>query len=274
MIVEVREAADLEDGRPTPDEVYEVVRARSPVRAICRVAWVAGKLGVRADTIELAVSDLVSEGLLERWDGYKHGPAVMLSSFVAEREGFRLSDRWPLRWEPLGKLGRQKSRPKRQTVDATTLAGKEGEDFSLARQIDPRAIEGLEFILEVERAAQRAATKANGSSEPPAPLVFIGLGAFRFGRPLNQDHCPYCRYYRAVLKRARKAASIAGISYQTTPAHCLACEWYSHQHLIPAGVEAAVRASWLPRIAKQTRETAKSRREKRAAKKAELMLAV
>jgi hypothetical protein len=223
---------------PTTDDVLSALIESAPVRAVRPLAALAGGLGCEVRDLRPAVAQLIDDGLVEPWATSPSGPAVILSAFTATAHGWRLTAGEPLRWVPVASRGRKDRIERPSWSIAETDTGRRLDGLP-----DPRAEDPSSAAMASERPAPSRSRPGPGS-EPPRPVVWLGVDAYTPGPPLDPSRCPSCRRYRAYLHRARRRASAEGTPYSATPAHCVACEWYTHQHLIPGPVRARVEASW------------------------------
>jgi hypothetical protein len=245
----------MPEDAPSADKVLEGIIALAFVRAVPTFERLGRRMAVDADSLSPAVAQLAAEDLIESWTDPRRGRVVVLSAYTASRMKMRLSDREPLRWVPdRWSPPRQRNQSPTWSVPASQLIGHDGGRFDINQVPDPNAKEAhvLAAAAEIDaiRAEARMVKKRPSSPDKlPRPSIVLGVRQFR-GRGPDHDpgDCPGCSSWRAHIERERTAAEAEGRPYAPAVAICVACRWYTHDHLIPGHIHATVRSS-------QTRES-------------------
>jgi hypothetical protein len=91
----------------------------------------------------------------------------------------------------------------------------------------------------VEKALERV---GNYVPDPPRPVILLG---YWLPWPVQRmtNGCPGCSGWRGRQEEIRARHRAIGRKHAMSPALCLACDWYSHQYLIPDKIAREVERS-------------------------------
>lgn len=201
-----------------------------------RAVWTIEDLCVELGAEDLGpqLDELHGLGLISRWQRAEDGPSVMLSSYSAERQGFRMRGD-SSSWMPRDGVESppDERRPTLEVLERDLCAGMKGQPKDLLDHLPDRRAEPPTGAL----------IRAELGEFFPFPVLLLGYW-LPWPVEVKLGHCPGCSGFRERDRNRRNVAKETGQPPPSiTPALCLICDWYTHEWRIPEDVRRRVSAS-------------------------------